>query len=57
MNWKKVVSVLLIGTMAFSMMACGGKDNSSSNDAKLLSRLITQQRFRQHYLLASQSLT
>ena len=34
MNWKKVVSVLLIGTMAFSMMACGGKDNSSSNDAK-----------------------
>ena len=25
MNWKKVVSVLLIGTMAFSMMACGGK--------------------------------
>lgn len=34
MNWKKVVSVLLIGTMAFSMMACGGKDDSSSNNAK-----------------------
>ena len=31
MNWKKVVSVLLIGTMAFSMMACGGKDDSSSS--------------------------
>ena len=34
MNWKKVVSVLLIGTMAFSMMACGGKDDSSNNSAK-----------------------
>ena len=34
MNWKKVVSVLLIGTMAFSMMACGGKDDSSNNNAK-----------------------
>lgn len=33
MNWKKVVSVLLIGTMAFSMMACGGNDNSSDNKA------------------------
>lgn len=33
MNWKKVVSVLLIGTMAFSMMACGGND-SSTNSAK-----------------------
>ena len=31
MNWKKVVSVLLIGTMAFSMMACGGKDDSSNS--------------------------
>ena len=34
MNWKKVVSVLLIGTMAFSMMACGGDNSSSNNSTK-----------------------
>ncbi|MCM1283017.1 MAG: extracellular solute-binding protein [Muribaculaceae bacterium] len=32
MKWKKVVSALLVGTMAFSLAACGGGDDSSSNN-------------------------
>lgn len=31
MNWKKVVSVLLVSAMTLSMAACGGSSESSSN--------------------------
>ncbi|MDD6505678.1 MAG: extracellular solute-binding protein, partial [Lachnospiraceae bacterium] len=31
MNWKKVVSALLVGTMVMSMAACGSDTTSSSN--------------------------
>ena len=30
MNWKKVVSMLLVGVMTLSMTACGGKDAGTS---------------------------
>ena len=32
MNWKKVVSMLLVGVMTLSMVACGGSDNSAANN-------------------------
>lgn len=32
MNWKKVVSMLLVGAMTLSMVACGGSDNSAANN-------------------------
>ena len=94
MNWKKVVSVLLVSAMTLSMAACGdtastsdnaaagtetkGSTANASSDEKLvvwtlsndlidfgkrfqeqtgvevdtvvISQLITQQKFRQHYL-------
>ena len=31
MNWKKVVSMLLVGVMTLSMVACGGSDSASNN--------------------------
>lgn len=31
MNWKKVVSLLLVGAMTLSMVACGGSSESSSS--------------------------
>ena len=33
MNWKKVVSVLLVSAMALSTAACGGSSESGSNAA------------------------
>lgn len=32
MNWKKVVSMLLVGAMTLSMVACGGSDDSAANN-------------------------
>ncbi|MBR2403709.1 MAG: extracellular solute-binding protein [Lachnospiraceae bacterium] len=32
MNWKKVVSMLLVGVMTLSMVACGGNDNAPANN-------------------------
>ena len=32
MNWKKVVSMLLVGAMTLSMVACGGSDSASSDN-------------------------
>ena len=32
MNWKKVVSMLLVGAMTLSMVACGGTDNGAANN-------------------------
>ncbi|MBQ8278420.1 MAG: extracellular solute-binding protein [Roseburia sp.] len=32
MNWKKVVSMLLVGVMTLSMAACGGTDDSAANN-------------------------
>ena len=32
MNWKKVVSMLLVGAMALSMVACGGTDEGAANN-------------------------
>jgi len=31
MNWKKVVSMLLVGAMTLSMVACGGSDNGATS--------------------------
>ena len=32
MNWKKVVSVLLVSAMTLSMAACGGESSTSSGE-------------------------
>ncbi len=35
MNWKKVISMLMVGAMTLSMMACGGSDTNSGADANV----------------------